>query len=496
MPFSFGNILSGLANFDRGLNAPGGNMPWARPAPLAVDPQGEAIPSIERLLAPARGEPIPSVENYLANLNAPSSPTAAVTDTAQPPAAPVQQADDMPRKRRSLIDTIGRLSDVFANVGGAPAQYQPYLDAREDRELALGDHARQVDLDALKKQQLEQQIKTGDLSFQGDERARLGQALGAVAENPDAASMWPQIAEQAGITPEKAAQVGVLLQQNPGSAAVIAESLGWAPVKQGSQAKELQVYSLLRQESPELADTYLQSIARPGSLTPYQEAQLKIAGERLDFDQYKFANPQPTAAERNGNNGKGGPSATLAGIETVKPIFGQIRQAIEDLNDAGGMNAPGSSIAGRAGVWAQQNLPGVQQVLNPDAFSASERINSLATNAMLTIAPILNSLNGVQIGAKMMDAAKEQENMKNAIVNAKDYKSAIAAVNDAERRVNDIQKYYQQQQGGNRPNNAPPPRTNRQPPKAAPKAAPKPAAVRKPVPNAAALAEAKRRGLI
>jgi hypothetical protein len=44
-----------------------------------------------------------------------------------PPPAPVAA----PHKRRSLLDTIGRISDVLAKVGGADALYQPTLDARE-----------------------------------------------------------------------------------------------------------------------------------------------------------------------------------------------------------------------------------------------------------------------------------------------------------------------------------------------------------------------------
>jgi hypothetical protein len=161
----------------------------------------------------------------------PSQPAAPVAPPAPEPVAPtaatVVPDEEHPRKRRSVIDTIGRLADVFATVGGAQALYQPTLDSREDRTLKLGDHARQVDLDALKKTLTQQQVTEGALEPQIAARKRLGTALGALANNPNAADLWPSVAEQAGITdPQQIAAIGQQLQQNPQSAGIFAKALG------------------------------------------------------------------------------------------------------------------------------------------------------------------------------------------------------------------------------------------------------------------------------
>lgn len=155
----------------------------------------------------------------------PAAPSAPVAAAPAPAAA--KPTDDHPKKRFSVIDTIGRLADVFATVGGAQALYQPTLDNREDRTLKLGDHAREVDMDALRKTLAEQQVDEGKLSPVLAARKRLGTALGALANNPNAAALWPSVAEQAGITdPQQVAAIGEKLQQNPGSAGIFAKALG------------------------------------------------------------------------------------------------------------------------------------------------------------------------------------------------------------------------------------------------------------------------------
>lgn len=145
--------------------------------------------------------------------------------------APAAHSDEHPRKRLSVIDTIGRIADVFARVGGAQALYQPVIEANQDRVLKLGDHARTVDADNLA-------LATGrfDLSNkQGtDVRKRIGTALSALAGQENAAALWPDVAAQAGITdPQQIAQVGAILEKSPGSAAIFAKALGAGPDKLG-----------------------------------------------------------------------------------------------------------------------------------------------------------------------------------------------------------------------------------------------------------------------
>jgi len=81
------------------------------------------------------------------------APDASGGNYLQPQQLPDESAPggNMPRKRLSLVDTIGRISDVLANVGGAPQQYQPYLDqrvktAQDQQASALDNQAKQADI--------------------------------------------------------------------------------------------------------------------------------------------------------------------------------------------------------------------------------------------------------------------------------------------------------------------------------------------------------------
>lgn len=179
---------------------------------------------------------------------------------------------EVPRQRRSFLDTVGRISDVLARVGGAEALYQPTLDARQDRQ-------QQVDLDTMRKQLLRQQVTAGAEAPQEAMRGRLAQALGAVADHPDAANLWPQIAQQAGIDPQKSAAIGLQLQQNPGSAKMLAQALGLQPQAQGSLPASIQNYAMyqriLAERGPQAAEEFMR-FAQPEmeGIKPYQQAQL------------------------------------------------------------------------------------------------------------------------------------------------------------------------------------------------------------------------------
>lgn len=168
------------------------STPTYAPDPLAA-PQGQATA-------------MPDVGNMLQSLNIGGNANAA------PSAVP--EAPQAPRQRRSILDTVGRIADVLAKVGGANALYQPTLDAREDRSLALGDHAQQVDLNKLK-------LATAQGTLGDADTARLGQAVKGVqailAANPnaDVSKIWPLVAQQTGLSPDRTAAVGQALAANP-----------------------------------------------------------------------------------------------------------------------------------------------------------------------------------------------------------------------------------------------------------------------------------------
>lgn len=431
--------------------------------------QGQALPGIEKLI---------SGNTFQSAL--PERETAVVPEIAPPPAQMMQQPEAS-RPRRSLVDIIGRIADGIAVVGGAPAQYQPTLDAMQGREQAQEDRMRQIDLDALRKQQLEQQVKAGATDLQGDERARLGQALGAVAGNPDAAALWPQIAEQAGLSPERAAQVGEILTKNPQAAGVFAQSLGWAPEKQGSQAKELQIYGLLRQENPEAANAYLQSLSNPDSMTPYQSAMLAKAMQQFEFDQFKYANPQPTEAMRNAAAGitTGKDASAGGGSDDVNAILTDFNIKLSGKDDPVADLIRGSTSGYVENIASM--IPGALGQSTP----GQENIGRLETidNALVL------ALAGGKLGAGVSNADRDFFKEMSGKISDPNIPSnrRVAAWEQIKARLRGIQRRAAQ----------PAARPAARPAAAKPRYQPSPN--RKPVPtagNAAAIAEARRRGLI
>lgn len=246
------------------------------------------------------------------------------------PALPSRQ----PRERRSVLDTIGRISDVLAKVGGADALYQPTLDARQDREFAIEDRSRGIDLEALKTALLNQQIQGGAQSLEAGQTELADAATGKVgmavrglqaiaARGGDPAKAWPVLAQQLGIEPERAAVIGEAIAKDPNTLFGLSAAINGADAtRQGSQAKELQVYELLQKSDPKLAADYLRGIANPDSITPYQREQIDIARSKLEIDREKAA----STVAKNAANVPG-----AGGVDLTKTQRGAVRQTLESV---------------------------------------------------------------------------------------------------------------------------------------------------------------------
>lgn len=221
-----------------------------------------------------------SPTNYLQQL-APSEP-AAVTNAAQmmdqqPQSInSVQQMDvrqEQPREqrpRRSFLETIGRLADVIATVGGADPLYQPGIDSREDR-------ARMVDLEAMKKQQMQQQLAVGGEEMSALQRAKVGAAMkglqAIVSRGGDVNSAWPILAQQAGIPVEDAAKLGQVFQQDPNAITGIASMFG--------AEKEFGLQPFYAQDAEGNLQAY--QIGKDGSIQPIQLAEGQTPIDPLKF---------------------------------------------------------------------------------------------------------------------------------------------------------------------------------------------------------------------
>jgi hypothetical protein len=174
------------------------------------------ILSVLQMLAPPPGADAPDVQlpgvasNVLQQLPQP----APMPVQAPPPPPPAPAATEAPHRRRSLLDTIGRISDVLAKVGGADALYEPTLNAREDRALKLGDHGRLVDSENVK-------LATDKFDLGDKQNLRVGQAArglkAIMTQNPnaDVGQAWNALASQMQLDPATAQSFGSIFATHP-----------------------------------------------------------------------------------------------------------------------------------------------------------------------------------------------------------------------------------------------------------------------------------------
>lgn len=251
-------------NFLQGLGSgsfTGTPLPWETPA-LPQMPPPEIL---EAVIGTPGGAPPQNVMQAIGG-----SP-----DAPQP--ASVPQAPEAPRQRRSLLDTVGRISDVIARVGGAEALYQPILDGREDRANMLQDRTRQIDLDALRRQGMEQQLEAGEDEAGARQRVLLGSAMRGLqaiqARGGNVATAWPILARQAGIPDDQAAQLTEIFAQDPNSIAAIAAMTG--------QEKEFGLQPFYAQDKDGKLKAY--QLGKDGSLQAVQLGEGEAPIDPLKF---------------------------------------------------------------------------------------------------------------------------------------------------------------------------------------------------------------------
>jgi len=219
------NALQGLSNY---ASAPVSDMSGYVPPDPTQGPAG-----IGALVSPAQQQnilqqlqaqqgqmqPTPDQQAMPQYQTQPPQQQAAPINPLQQAGMPQGQLPDQaapggntPRKRLSALDVIGRLSDVFAKVGGAPEQYQPYLDnrvktAQEQEASGLDNTAKRGDI-----AQTEAATSTAHNALLGQAFRGL-KAIQTAGGNLQVA--WPAMAQQLGIGHAEAAQIGAQLAQDP-----------------------------------------------------------------------------------------------------------------------------------------------------------------------------------------------------------------------------------------------------------------------------------------
>lgn len=405
-----------------------------------------ALPSnfLGDLLAATQGgtvEPAAAQNTFgrlISNLgNDPAQPIATRAMTAADAgSAPI--AAPAGRPRRSVLDMIGGLADVIANVGGASPLYQQNLDANRAREIAEEDRQFQIDNRPLEQRLMQQKLTSGDqniamgdVELQNARNAQLegvGAGLRQVFGAKGAAGLqnaWPLVAQQFGLDPQRAQEIGQALAADPEGtlSALFPQPLN----ERASKSKEVQIYELLSKEgTPEEALAYRKSLTNPDALTEKERATLELARERFNFEQYKYANPQETAGQRTASAKEDAAQAQRSqAIGGAMTFLDTLEETVTALNASGGMSNKSQSIGDTIGTAARESIPLVERLASPEGYAARERLDGLLTQGVFGLLPLLS---GVTIGSKNMDAAKEMENLRKSIASAKSFEAAMAAI--------------------------------------------------------------------
>lgn len=379
-------------------------------------------------------------------------------DPNMPQPAPVSQAPQpaaqAPRPRRSLLETIGRISDVLATTGGAQPLYEPTINAREDR-------ARQIQAD-------QQKLAAGAFELGDKGNARAGMAFRGLQaiqrRGGDINAAWPILAQQAGIPPERAAELAQIFAQNPEAVDGLAEAING---HEGKYAKQVniavdpatgktlayQVDDSGNVHPVELPEGYnpvdpiqaintggstqivgrntgtvkkiLPNTERPGAAAD-RKSRERIAGNR-DATAVTIAG-MPARAQP----GQAGGASTAAA--TALPLLSNMRESLKRFRDAGGIAAPGMTGKGRLNSAALENVPLYERVTNPESYSARQDLNRLATEGVFQLLPFMSPT--IKVGSRNLDTEKEFQRLSNAILNAKDYNSALRGIQDMENLIN------------------------------------------------------------
>lgn len=375
----------------------------------------------------------------------PLNPTVAPQYNA--PVTPAISADNTaaPKPRRSVLDTIGKLADVFAKVGGADALYQSTLDANTARGNAAEDRPRQVDMDNLKLLQAQQLVTTGDQALQDHDSARAGAAVRGLAAiqagGGDVTKAWPILAQQLHVSPEQMAQIGEHLAADPkGTIAGLQAALN--PETATSKTGNVQTYEMLKEADPTgvLAGNFAKSLSDPHAITAYQQAEIDNMRSRLGIQrdtlgntvtqqdrvfkegQYRFDNPQPSKKE-----------GAAGSFTNPKPAI----HAISGLHNSLGDLIRDSRLEGATGlIYGKLDLTDGQRAIQG-------KIDSIVGQAIPAAIAAIKASGGASPRA-VSEIMGEVQGLTGAIKNrnmaTSDYIASIAAAQQRlQQRIQDLQ---------------------------------------------------------
>lgn len=354
------------------------------------------------------------------------------------------------RKRVSVLDIIGGLADAGAEFGGVEGGYRAGIERRQQQE-------RQANEDSWQEKFNAQKLQQGQNEIQNATTARFGQAargLSAVLQNAGPEGLqrvFPMVAQTLGLSPDEQEFFGQAIQADPeNTLAALAEA---STNSNASQPKELAIYKVLqRQDAADggsRATQYLDTVTK-GQLDPYQQMQIALRqaddarADRKDardqrnsdrsyrLDVRKLKNDENKAAAKAAAGG-----TDTSALDGAEDVLNDMQNSLDRAYRAGSITGPDSSFASRAKALAYDTVPFAERLANPEGFSAREDLDRLRTVGLTSLLPLLG---GLKIGSKNIDAAKELETWRKAIMSATDYPSANRALNGIRTRINQLRK--------------------------------------------------------
>ena len=350
----------------------------------------------------------------------------------------VMQQASPGRRKISTMDILGAIVDAGAEFGGSNAGYREGIARQQEQE-----NARVSNEWAQKFNQ--QKLQAGQNELDAGRFERFGTAargLSSVMQRaglPGVKKAFPLLAQQMGMDPDEQEIFAASLEADPQGTLEILNAINAKPENAGSKPKELAVYEMLQKQNPELAGQYLERIASGvEEMSPYQKAQIGLGRDKLTSAERVARIRAATSGRAAAGKPTKAQEASAGRVEaakSAKTVVSSMREAYGRLRDAGGINARGQGIVGRSQAAVQENVPMVERMMNPEAFSARQDLETLRTQGITSLLPILGSLN---LGSKNIDAAKELETWRKAIASASDYESAMRALDRIDQRIEEI----------------------------------------------------------
>jgi len=195
-------------------------------------------------------------------------------------AAPQQEPTKKPRM--SIIDLIGSIGNAFSTGGGGEAHYRTEADRARDEQARM----LKAQDDDLQRRIAQQKFQSGSLDMAADQNKIIAQSVRGLRavydKNPAAIGRaWDFVSSQLGVPEQRRAEIAQALASDPeGTLAVLEGAMG-EQEKQGSQAKELQIYKMIEEtQGKEAADAYLMR-ASGGALNANQEATIGVRKDTI-----------------------------------------------------------------------------------------------------------------------------------------------------------------------------------------------------------------------